>query len=74
MASAVAAAMIPIGVTAGSAVDEAALAGAGAAAVVGSLLDMAEALQDPLTALGRRAMALLAYLLCTLLVQMFCAC
>jgi HAD superfamily hydrolase (TIGR01509 family) len=43
MAAAVAAAMIPIGVTAGSAVDEAALAGAGAGAVVGSLLDIAEA-------------------------------
>ena len=43
MAAAVAAAMIPIGVTAGSAVDEAALAGAGAGAVVGSLLDVAEA-------------------------------
>ena len=44
MASAVAAAMIPIGVTAGSAVDEAALVGAGAGAVVGSLLDLAEVL------------------------------
>ena len=44
MAAAVAAAMIPIGVTAGSAVDEAALVGAGAGAVVGSLLDIAEAL------------------------------
>jgi HAD superfamily hydrolase (TIGR01509 family) len=44
MAAAVAAAMIPIGVTVGSAVDEAALAGAGAGAVVGSLLDVAEAI------------------------------
>jgi HAD superfamily hydrolase (TIGR01509 family) len=43
MAAAVAAAMIPIGVTAGSAVDEAALAGAGAGAVVGSLSDIARA-------------------------------
>jgi beta-phosphoglucomutase-like phosphatase (HAD superfamily) len=44
MVSAVAAGMIPIGVTAGAAVDETALEGAGAAAVVGSLLDVAEAL------------------------------
>ncbi len=44
MAAAVAAAMIPIGVTAGSAVDEAALAGAGAGAVVGSLFEVAEAI------------------------------
>ena len=44
MVSAVAAGMIPIGVTAGAAVDEAALEDAGAAAVVGSLLDVAEAL------------------------------
>ena len=44
MISAVAAGMIPIGVTAGAAVDEAALEGAGAAAVVGSLQDIAEAL------------------------------
>ena len=46
MAAAVAAAMIPIGVTAGSAVDAAALAGAGAGAVVGTLLDIAAALTD----------------------------
>jgi HAD superfamily hydrolase (TIGR01509 family) len=44
MVSAVAAGMIPIGVTAGAAVDERALEGAGAAVVVGSLLDVAEAL------------------------------
>jgi HAD superfamily hydrolase (TIGR01509 family) len=44
MVSAVAAGMIPIGVTAGAAVDGTALEGAGAAAVVGSLLDVAEAL------------------------------
>jgi HAD superfamily hydrolase (TIGR01509 family) len=45
MVAAVAAGMIPIGVTAGAAVDEAALHGAGAAAVVGSLLDLAETLE-----------------------------
>jgi HAD superfamily hydrolase (TIGR01509 family) len=44
MVAAVAAGMLPIGVTAGSAVDDAALAGAGAAVVVRSLLDVAEAL------------------------------
>jgi HAD superfamily hydrolase (TIGR01509 family) len=44
MAAAVAAAMIPIGVTAGSGVDAGALHGAGAAAVVESLLELAEAL------------------------------
>lgn len=44
MVAAVAAGMIPIGVTAGAAVDEVALRGAGAAAVVGSLLDLAETL------------------------------
>lgn len=44
MVAAVAAGMIPIGVTAGAAVDEAALAGAGAAAVVDDLLDVAEGL------------------------------
>ena len=44
MAAAVAAAMIPIGVTAGAAVDAGALRGAGAAAVVGSLLDLADSL------------------------------
>ena len=44
MVAAVAAAMIPIGVTAGAAVDEIALRGAGAAVVVGSLLDLADAL------------------------------
>lgn len=46
MAAAVAAAMIPIGVTAGSAVDAAALSGAGAGAVVATLLDIAETLAD----------------------------
>lgn len=44
MVAAVAAGMIPIGVTAGAAVDEAALRGAGAAAVVESLTDLAETL------------------------------
>jgi HAD superfamily hydrolase (TIGR01509 family) len=44
MVAAVAAGMLPIGVTAGSAVDDAALAGAGAAVVVRSLLDVAEAI------------------------------
>ncbi len=44
MSAAMAAAMIPIGVTAGSAVDAGALRGAGAAAVVESLLELAEAL------------------------------
>ncbi len=44
MAAAVAAAMIPIGVTAGAAIDEAALHGAGAAAVVETLLELAESL------------------------------
>ena len=44
MVAAVAAGMIPIGVTAGAAVDETALRGAGAAAVVESLLDLAETL------------------------------
>jgi HAD superfamily hydrolase (TIGR01509 family) len=43
MAAAVAAAMIPIGVTAGAAVNAEALAGAGAAAVVEGLIDIAEA-------------------------------
>jgi HAD superfamily hydrolase (TIGR01509 family) len=46
MAAAVAAAMIPIGVTAGSAVDASALAGAGAGAVVGTLLEIAAALVE----------------------------
>jgi HAD superfamily hydrolase (TIGR01509 family) len=46
MVAAVAAAMLPIGVTAGAAVDAAALAGAGAAAVVESLLDLTDALHD----------------------------
>jgi HAD superfamily hydrolase (TIGR01509 family) len=46
MVAAVAAGMIPIGVTAGAAVDEAALAGAGAAAVVRTLNEVAEALSD----------------------------
>ena len=44
MVAAVAAAMIPVGVTAGAALDAAALRGAGAAAVVGSLLELAESL------------------------------
>ena len=44
MVAAVAAGMIPIGVTAGAAVDAAALEGAGAAVVVGSLLEIATAL------------------------------
>ena len=44
MVAAVAAGMIPIGVTAGAAVDDAALRGAGAAAVVRSLRELAEAL------------------------------
>jgi HAD superfamily hydrolase (TIGR01509 family) len=45
MVAAVAAGMIPIGVTAGAAVDEAALRGAGAATVVESLVDLAETLE-----------------------------
>jgi HAD superfamily hydrolase (TIGR01509 family) len=45
MVSAVAAGMIPIGVTAGSAVDRRALEGAGAAVVVEGLLDIAAALR-----------------------------
>jgi HAD superfamily hydrolase (TIGR01509 family) len=44
MVAAVAAGMIPIGVTAGAAVDETALRGAGAAAVVTSLVELAETL------------------------------
>ena len=44
MVAAAAAAMVPIGVTAGSAVDEDALRGAGATEVVGSLLELAESL------------------------------
>ena len=44
MVAAVAAGMIPIGVTAGSAVDAHALAGAGAAAVVETLHEVAAAL------------------------------
>jgi HAD superfamily hydrolase (TIGR01509 family) len=44
MVAAVASGMIPIGVTAGAAVDAAALRGAGAAAVAGSLVDLAETL------------------------------
>jgi HAD superfamily hydrolase (TIGR01509 family) len=46
MVAAVAAGMIPIGVTAGAAVDEAALRGAGAAEVVGSLLELAQSLEQ----------------------------
>jgi HAD superfamily hydrolase (TIGR01509 family) len=45
MAAAVAAGMIPIGVTAGSAVDAIVLAGAGAATVVRTLRDVADALR-----------------------------
>ncbi len=45
MVAAVAAGMIPIGVTAGSAVDAQALTGAGAAAVVQTLTDVAESLR-----------------------------
>jgi len=45
MVAAVAAGMIPIGVTAGAAVDAAALMGAGAAAVVATLHEVAAALQ-----------------------------
>ncbi len=45
MVAAVAAAMIPIGVTAGAAVDEAVLRGAGAAAVVETLMELAESLR-----------------------------
>jgi phosphoglycolate phosphatase-like HAD superfamily hydrolase len=45
MAAAVAAAMIPIGVTAGSAVSAAALEGAGAALVVETLDEIADALE-----------------------------
>ena len=45
MVAAVAAGMIPIGVTAGAAVDEKALSGAGAATVVRTLADIAEALR-----------------------------
>jgi HAD superfamily hydrolase (TIGR01509 family) len=44
MVAAVAAGMIPIGVTAGAAVGDGALLGAGAAAVIGSLLELAESL------------------------------
>jgi beta-phosphoglucomutase-like phosphatase (HAD superfamily) len=44
MVAAVAAGMIPIGVTAGAAVDDKALTGAGAAAVVQTLDELAEAL------------------------------
>ena len=46
MVAAVAAAMIPIGVTAGAAVDAAALRGAGAATVVESLRELTESLRD----------------------------
>jgi HAD superfamily hydrolase (TIGR01509 family) len=46
MVAAVAAGMIPIGVTAGAGVDEAALRGAGAAVVVGSLVQLAESLAE----------------------------
>jgi HAD superfamily hydrolase (TIGR01509 family) len=46
MVAAVAAAMIPLGVTAGAAVDGAALHGAGAAAVVKTLLELADSLAE----------------------------
>jgi HAD superfamily hydrolase (TIGR01509 family) len=46
MVAAVAAGMIPIGVTTGAAVDEAALSGAGAAAVVETLNEVADALRE----------------------------
>jgi HAD superfamily hydrolase (TIGR01509 family) len=46
MVAAVAAAMIPLGVTAGAAVDGAALRGAGAAAVVKTLLELADSLAE----------------------------
>jgi beta-phosphoglucomutase-like phosphatase (HAD superfamily) len=46
MVSAVAAGMIPLGVTVGSAVDSAALTGAGGAAVVATLDDLAEAIES----------------------------
>jgi phosphoglycolate phosphatase-like HAD superfamily hydrolase len=45
MVAAVAAAMIPIAVMAGSAVDEAALRGSGAAAVIGDLSELVDALK-----------------------------
>jgi HAD superfamily hydrolase (TIGR01509 family) len=45
MVAAVAAGMIPIGVTSGAAVDEAALTGAGAAVVVSTLTEIADALR-----------------------------
>jgi HAD superfamily hydrolase (TIGR01509 family) len=45
MVAAVAAAMIPIAVMAGSAVDEAALRGSGAAAVIGDLSELVDALE-----------------------------
>jgi hypothetical protein len=45
MVAAVAAAMVPIGVTAGAAVSGEALEGAGAAAVVGELTEIAAALR-----------------------------
>jgi HAD superfamily hydrolase (TIGR01509 family) len=50
MVAAVAAGMIPIGVTAGAAVDERALSGAGAAAVVETLTEIAEVLRAARTA------------------------
>jgi HAD superfamily hydrolase (TIGR01509 family) len=46
MVAAVAAGMIPIGVTAGAAVDDAALRGAGAAVVVGDLAELAQCLEQ----------------------------
>jgi len=46
MVAAVAATMIPIGVTAGAAVSDAALRGAGAGVVVGSLVELAESLAN----------------------------
>ena len=47
MTAAVAAGMLPLGVTAGAAVDDAALRGAGAAAVADSLLELAATLDGP---------------------------
>lgn len=46
MFAAVAAGMIPVGVTAGAAVDDAALRGAGSAVVIESLVEIAEAIKD----------------------------
>ena len=53
MVAAVAAGMIPIAVTAGSAVDEAALRGAGAAAIVAELGELVDAWVDCAPAFGQ---------------------